>query len=214
MSKASDRGRAVRTTRALAVLLACAPPAAAGCGGGGASTSTQQARGVRPVGAAAQSAVPQSAVPGGRASGAVGPAGAERARRRRGMIDDEVSSTAAKAPNPCVLVDQAEAQRILEAKVERPVLAPQGPTCIYRTTGSKRQVTLAVQLDPPGGRPAQDRLRHRMRVRIGSAHAFCGVTGEPTLILPLHGRRFIAVAAPCPLAAAFAGRALAHRSSR
>jgi len=225
MSEARPNGAVLRARTTAALLLAaCAPALAAGCGGssgqaGGsaAGASTQHARDVRPVPAQQGSSAPQSrSAPRDRsaASGpqaAVRPTGAQRARRQRGMIDDEVSASGAKQPNPCALVDRGEAQRIMGAAVQRPVLAPQGPTCIYRMRDSKRQVTIALQSSPPAGRPEQDRLTHRMRVRVAGTHAYCGIAGQPTLILPLRGRRFIAVAAvPCPLAAAFAARALAH----
>jgi len=129
------------------------------------------------------------------------------------MINDEVSASGAKPAGLCALVAQGSAQAIMGTEVRAPVLAPQGPTCIYSTRDSKRQVTLAIETTTPKGPPPQDRLRHRMRVKVGGRHAFCGVAGSPTLIVPLHGGRYLTVGAPCPIAAAFAGHALTRLGS-
>lgn len=211
-------------TLACASLLAAAGCAASGVHDGAGADSTQAARGVRPLptphgpgaqgGAGAGPAGTRALGSGSPGAGAVGPTGTQRARRQQGMIDDEVSSSGAKPADPCALIDRAGAQKMMGTEVRTPVLAPQGPTCIYAARSSRRQVTLAIQGSPPKGPPPQDELSHRMRVKVGGRHAFCGVAGVPTLIVPLRGGRFLTVAAPCPIAAAFAGRALARLGSR
>lgn len=212
-----------------AVLLACAPLAAAGCGGsskplGDAGAPIQRGRDVRPLPVAGGAPAEARGALGGsaRTDGAIRPTGPQRARNPHGLIDDEVASSAAKPPDPCALVSRTEAQQILSADVQRPVLAPQGPTCIYKVKGSQREVTLAVLLARPTGASGassstgaslQGRLQHRMRVKVGGRHAFCGVAGSPTLVMALPGGRVLSVVAPCPIAAAFAARALGHLGS-
>jgi hypothetical protein len=134
-----------------------------------------------------------------------------RARAQAGMIDDEVNASGAKPVQPCTLVSRSDAQAILGKPVDEPVTAPQGPTCIYKQpAGEPRVLTLAVEsLDFSTVKP-QSRLRDRMSVTVDRHAAYCGVTGTPTMIVPLTAGRFLDIAAPCPIAAAFASRALSH----
>lgn len=186
---------------ASASLLAAAALLAAGCGSSGPhgpnGEPTQAARGVRPLPSAEGAAANVRATV------------IQHARDPRGMIDDEISSSAAKPPNPCALVSRAQAQSILQAAVRRPVLAPQGPTCIYVSRNSKQRVTLTLRSEFGAARSAA-KLADRMRVRIGSRHAYCGVAGTPVLQMQLGPGRLMLVSAPCPIAAAFAGDALSH----
>jgi hypothetical protein len=199
------RGAAAGAILAVTALLA------AGCGGSEQAAQqreggpAQAARGVRklpaPRGAAAE----------------IAPTRTQSARRQRGLVDDEISASAAKPEDPCALVSRAQAQAILGAATRAPVPAPQGPTCIYATRDARRQVTIAVQAAPgtPGAAASAigpRALRDRMRVRVGARHAYCGVAGTPTLLMPLGEGRIIVVAAPCPVAAAFAADALSHAS--
>jgi len=134
--------------------------------------------------------------------------GPVKARTPAGAIDDEVNASGAKTLNPCTLVSRAEAQTILGKPVDQPVSAPQGPTCIYKPRGTTRVVTLAVESLHFSTTKPQAQLRDRMSVTVSGHTAYCGVAGTPTMILPLPAGRFLDVTAPCPLAAAFAAKAL------
>jgi hypothetical protein len=131
-----------------------------------------------------------------------------KARTPAGAVDDEVNASGAKTLNPCTLVSRAEAQAILGKPVGLPVSAPQGPTCIYRPQGAKSFVTLAVEAEHFSQVKPQAQLRDRMSVTVSGHTAYCGVAGTPTMILPLPAGRFLNITAPCPLAAAFAAKAL------
>jgi hypothetical protein len=122
--------------------------------------------------------------------------------------DDEVNSSGAKKQNPCMLVSRSEAQTILGKHVGEPVEAPQGPTCIYQPQGSKSLITLAVDSTEFSTTKPQAQLQDRMSVTVRGHAAFCGVSGGPRLIIPLSVGKFLDVAAPCPVAAAFAAKAL------
>ena len=133
-----------------------------------------------------------------------------KGREQPGTVDDEINSSGARSLDPCALVSRAEAQAILRKPVGRPVSAPQGPTCIYSPRGSKNVVTLAVQSLKFSKVKPQARLRDRMSVTVSGHTAYCGVAGTPTMILPLPAGRFLTITAPCPVAATFAAKALAH----
>jgi hypothetical protein len=139
--------------------------------------------------------------------------GPVKARTPAGAIDDEVNASGAKTLNPCTLVSRAEAQAILGKPVGQPVSAPQGPTCIYKLRGTTRVVTLAVESLKFSTVKPQAQLRDRMSVTVSGHTAYCGVAGDPTMILPLSAGMFLDITAPCPLAAAFAARALTHLAS-
>ncbi len=112
-----------------------------------------------------------------------------------------------------MLVSRAEAQAILGKPVAAPVSAPQGPTCIYKLNGTARVVTLAVESLRFSKVKPQSQLRDRMSVTVRGHTAYCGVAGAPTMILPLTAGRFLAITAPCPVAATFAATALTHIAS-
>ncbi len=166
----------------------------------------QAARGVRPV-----SQQPRGAGQA-RVTGDVRPTSRRpvKARAQVGMIDDEVSSTGAKALNPCSLVSRTQAQAILGKPVGQPVDAPQGPTCVYAPRGAKTQVTVAVVATNFSTLKPQAHLRDRMSVTVSGRPAYCGVAGSPTMIVPLSTGRYLTVTAPCPIAASFAAKALSH----
>jgi hypothetical protein len=138
--------------------------------------------------------------------------GPVKARTPTGAIDDEVNASGAKTLNPCTLVTRTEAQAILGKPVGQPVSAPQGPTCIYKPQGTTRVVTLAVESLHFSTVKPQAQLRDRMSVTVSGHTAYCGVAGDPTMIIPLPAGRFLDITAPCPLAAAFATKALSRIS--
>lgn len=147
---------------------------------------------------------------GGAADG--GATATQRARHPKGAIDHEVAASAVRPSNPCALVTMAQAQAIMQSAIRAPVLAPQGPTCIYASRASMQQVTISI-LSGLHATAYEATLRDRMRVKVGGRHAYCGVAGGPTLRMPLRDGRLIDVSAPCPIAAAFAADALSRLSA-
>jgi hypothetical protein len=133
-----------------------------------------------------------------------------KARQPSGSVDDEVNASGAKTLDPCTLVTRGEAQTIIGKPVGEPVDAPQGPTCIYSVQGAKAPVTLAVQALHFSTVKPQSQLQDRITLSVAGHSAYCGVAGTPTLIVPLSAGRFLSVVAPCPIAAAFAAKALGH----
>lgn len=131
-----------------------------------------------------------------------------KARSEPDAVDDEVSNTGAQPVNPCKLVSRAQASAITGSSVGKPVEAPQGPTCIYAVHGSPGTITLALESTPFSTVAPQSQLYGRTSVKVKGRVAYCGSLGTPSLIVPLQRDRFLEVAAPCPIAAAFAGRAL------
>jgi Protein of unknown function (DUF3558) len=110
--------------------------------------------------------------------------------------------------NPCVLVTKAQAQAILGERLLDPVVAPQGPTCIFRDRSGQSFATISLQ------RVTIDRLRRQTdrleRIVVAGRTAFCGVNGAPVLYVPVAGRRTLTITAQCEVAARFARRAAAR----
>jgi len=127
-----------------------------------------------------------------------------------GAPNDEVNATGAKTVDPCTLVTRAEAQAIVGKPVGKPVEAPQGPTCIYRPAGARSFITVAVVSLAFSKVLPQSQLRDRISLTISGHSAYCGNAGGQQLIVPLPNGKFLAVAAPCPIAAAFAKTALSR----
>jgi hypothetical protein len=119
---------------------------------------------------------------------------------------DRQSGSSQSRFTPCNLVTRSQAQDILGSRVQAPVEAAQGPTCIYRTEDGKAFITLAVQsLDI-------DRLKKQVRGRrtvdVSDRTAYCGIHGTSMLYVPLGQSRVLSVAAPCSVAKRFAARAV------
>jgi len=135
------------------------------------------------------------------AQSAGGEAGHPKTARRQKAL-------APSAARPCSLVTKAQARAIIGVPIVEPLQAPQGPTCIYRTTSGKRFITLAVQTV----RFAQLRrqIRQIRRVDVSGQTAYCATHGRPMLYLPLSGTRVLSVSAPCALATRFAAKAAPH----
>jgi hypothetical protein len=133
-----------------------------------------------------------------------------KARKPAGSIDDEVNASGAQTIDPCTLVTRAQAQAILGKPISQPVSAPQGPTCIYKASGTARVITLAVESLKFSTVAPQSQLRDRLSVTVSGHKAYCGVASGPTMILPLSAGRFLQITAPCPIAATFAAKALPH----
>ena len=108
--------------------------------------------------------------------------------------------------NPCALVTKAQAQTILGTRLLDPLVAPQGPTCIFRDRSGQSFATISLQP------VAIDRLRrqtHRLKaVAVADRKAYCGVSGSPVLYLPVAGGRTLSVTAQCEIAKRLASHAV------
>lgn len=127
-----------------------------------------------------------------------------------GTVGDEALETGGPTQgrppvDPCTLVTQTEAGKILSVPIARPVKAAQGPTCIYRGRTGGTFVTLAVVARPT---PAPKGLRERKRVRPAGRAGWCGTRGRPVLDLRVADGRTLTVTAPCDVATRFAARAV------
>jgi hypothetical protein len=118
------------------------------------------------------------------------------------------SSKPATRVTPCALVSRVQAQSIVGVKLLEPLEAPQGPTCIYRTTSGKNVLTVAVQ--PADIKHLKRQMRDRHRVNISDKLGYCGTFGRPTLYMELSRDRVLSVSAPCAMARQFAAKALPH----
>jgi hypothetical protein len=199
----------------LALMLAFG--ALAGCGGategaskagptpGGPATGTQRSAAV-PASPGAQSAPARvvQPLPGAIHSSAKQP----KVGGERELDSDEVQSTGADALNPCTLVTRSEASSILPGRLQAAVEAPLGPTCIYKTKSGKFDVTVAVPamaFKPPRATKPGAEVKVKLHGRTG----WCVQRGRGlTFVVPLAGGRALSIAGPCPIAAAFAAKAL------
>lgn len=110
--------------------------------------------------------------------------------------------------SPCNLVTAPEAARIVGGAMQKPVEAPQGPTCVYRTRSGRELIALAVQTTRFS--QIKGKLGHRRTTTIAGHTAYCGTYGQPMLYVPLSGGRVLSVSAPCATAKGFAAKALPH----
>jgi hypothetical protein len=110
--------------------------------------------------------------------------------------------------SPCNLVSEAQAAAIVGAKMQQPIEAPQGPTCIYRSRSGAHFVALAVQTT--NFTQLKRAMRGRQQISVASRTGICGRVGQSTLYLPLAGTRVLSVTAPCDVAKSFALKALPH----
>ena len=110
--------------------------------------------------------------------------------------------------HPCSLVTKAQARAILGRPVVEPLQAPQGPTCIYRSTRGKQFVTLAVQ--EASLAQLRKQLSASRSVRVAGTTGYCGRSGRPMLYLPVSSGHVLSVAAACDIATRFAAKAAPH----
>jgi hypothetical protein len=137
---------------------------------------------------------------------------AEPSRKRDIASAKAQQRQAAKSPQQagsahtiCGLVSPAEAASILGKAVRAPVVAKQGPTCIYRTREGDL-TTVSVQAAPL--RELAAHMRDQRDVAVSSRAGVCGTLGQPMLYLPLGGRQVLAVTGKCDVARQFASHAL------
>ena len=212
--------------RYLIVLLALTPALAA-CGGSsspGAATTDQQLTGELAsnpgtIAEGAPSAPTASEAAGGTKAAAGAAQGTQKAARpdpvsatnhtarARHGSKTEQRGTGIKPLNPCTLVTRAEASAIVGRPVAALRQAPQGPTCIYQVRSAKSLITMAVQntpFTPP--KSAKDVAR----VTLRGHKAYCVKRAGLVMVVPLAAGHVLNVAAPCPVAAGFAAKALAR----
>lgn len=212
----------------------CGGAAASRAGSGGTSTSRQASDGAPVQTARATPSLSNADIGGGQAAPAAGKKtahkdGTEASQRSGGAIaqapprittghhiqhakptpatsSDDENTQPTNQPNPCALVTLREARLISNGAITAQVEAPLGPTCIYRGTRPKADVTLVVETT----RLAQiaRRLPRKAEITVGGRRGYCGRLGTEALYLPLAGGRLLAVTAPCPVARRFAAFAL------
>jgi hypothetical protein len=130
------------------------------------------------------------------------------ARFPTGHDNDEISPTGAVPVNPCKLVSRGGATGILGGAVEA-TLEPQGPTCVYKMSGSRsEQITLVVGSTPLGS--LRRHARQASRVSVAGRTGWCLRYGSTSVGVPLGGGRALHVTGPCGTATRFAARALRH----
>ncbi len=125
----------------------------------------------------------------------------------KGLVEDQGDAPVRQdRSNPCALVTKAQAQAVLGTRLLDPLVAPQGPTCIFRDRSGQSFATISFQP------VAFDRLRrqtHRLKaVDVADRKAYCGVNGAPVLYLPLAGGRTLSVNAQCEIARRLARHAV------
>jgi hypothetical protein len=111
---------------------------------------------------------------------------------------------------PCSLVSETRAAQILGGPIQQPVLAPQGPTCIYRSRDGKGFVTVAVQRADIAR--LQRQVKHPQRFVLSGRTAYCGTLGQPVLYVALKSGRVLSIAGPCGIARQFAASAVPQLS--
>lgn len=115
--------------------------------------------------------------------------------------------SAAGKPSPCGLISAKQAQAITGETLASKTEAPLGPTCIFAFHGQLSSVTLVIERAV-----IQTFLRqmpHPERVDVAGLPAYCGTLGSAVLLVALPKGGVLSVTAPCPIARAFAARALA-----
>jgi hypothetical protein len=191
----------LRSTLAVsAATLACA--LAAGCGGV-ADTASAPRSAADPGGTAQAPTRVVRPLPGAIHA-------ADRKSKRVGerqLDNDESQKSGSGSGDPCRLVTRAEARTILPERLTGTAQAPLGPTCIYETRSGRFDVTVALPkmaFKPPRERKPGAVVKVRLHGRTG----YCVDDGAQTMIVPLGAGRVLSVAAPCPIATAFAAKAL------
>lgn len=132
----------------------------------------------------------------------------QKARPTPASSNDDVNTTTSTQTNPCSLVSLREAESVAGAAVTGQVEAPLGPTCIYRSSHAKRDITLAVE--PLNFSQVTQHLPKRTSVTVAGREAYCGRLGTEVLYFPLAGRTLLTVTAPCRIAQRFAAIAAGH----
>lgn len=108
--------------------------------------------------------------------------------------------------NPCTLISQGAAGAILGGAVATPQEAPLGPTCIYRRSGSKTLVTMAVE--SIAFSTIKHQVRNSSQVSLDGHTVYCGDYGQEIAFAPLAKGHTLEVTASCKVGAQFVVKAL------
>jgi len=134
-----------------------------------------------------------------------------KARQTPSVSSDDVSSTGAKALNPCTLVSLTQAQSITSGAITKMDEAPLGPTCIY--SGTRRSAGITLALEAENFSQVTRHLSARQHLIIGGHQSLCGRLGTQMLFVPLSRAQLLNVTAPCGIAQRFATVALSRLSA-
>jgi len=110
--------------------------------------------------------------------------------------------------DPCQLVTAAQAREIVGGPVGKPVEAPLGPTCIYRSLRDGRVITMSIEA--ANFARIKKSLRGAKSASMAGHTAYCGTYGQPTTLVSLGKGRVLSVTAPCAVGFRFAANALPH----
>jgi hypothetical protein len=203
----------MRRLRYLGALLAFGLLLSSGCGTSSAPTNSREAR-----------ITPQSM--GAEAGTIASPAGGSTALHGDVRLGDGIVRQAHTAPSagsddqssvaptldPCTLVRRSDLQAAAHANLASATVAPLGPTCIYRLSGARSEITLAVE---PGRLATAARsLKRPRQLNVAGHNAYCGMLGQPRLLVFVSARRILDVSAPCSIAVPLARSALTRLSPR
>lgn len=122
---------------------------------------------------------------------------------------------AQQSQHPCKLVTAAEASAIFDAEVSKPVEAPLGPSCIFRS--GAREDFVSVSLQRMDKRHLAPLIEEREKLAVGELTGYCGPGEGSNLLVPLSGGQVLTVeggTGGCDLSKAFALKALGRISNR
>ena len=192
------------TTRLCAALLALGAVALTGCGGSSTTDGSPHA---------------QAAVAGAKRAGAIstgshtqsplhGTGGSEVNDDNPGSADVGGKTREAGPQNPCTLVSRGRVEALLGKPVGAPEEAPLGPTCIYRATGSGKELTISVQPTELSALAAT--IRPRKALKVAGRAGYCGGTGQEMTLVGLARGRVLTIVAPCAVGRGIALTALSR----
>jgi hypothetical protein len=122
--------------------------------------------------------------------------------------DHNPQSLSSGQPNPCRLVSVAEVKSISGQTITSSLEAPLGPTCVYKVSNSKANITVAVESSNVS--QITRHMTKRQQLTVQGHSAYCGQLGSQMLFVPLSGGRFLHVTAPCSVAQRLAAVALSR----
>lgn len=122
------------------------------------------------------------------------------------LNDDYQGHSADDGGGPCALISRARAAALLHRAVDAPILALQGPSCIYRASGTRMQVTVTVEL--ASFRALTHLLHNRRRTEVAGHGAVCAGSGAQVTYVQLSAKRVLSVTGACSVGERFAAAAL------
>jgi hypothetical protein len=131
----------------------------------------------------------------------------QRARSTPSQSNDD-RNVNAHGVDPCTLVTVSQARSITAGAIEGTVEAPLGPTCIYRTSAPRTEITMTVE----SLKLAQvtHQLSKATHITVKDHPGYCGRLGSQMLFVPLTNGQVLNVVAPCSVARQFAALALSR----